>query len=300
MERFFQVLIAYTVDILPALVAGFLASGVVHELIPEKAVFERLGRGGIRPVLYTTVVGTLLPICCWGSLPIAVSLRQKGAKLGPILAFLVTTPATSVSALIVAYSIMGFHFAIYIFFAVIAMGLAVGLLGNGLRVPASPAAAEGEACGPGCCAATVSLNVKKPLSEKVKATLRYSFITLPKDIGLEIIIGMILAALVDSVMPIRHLIGNYLHGWSGYVFSVVFGVLTYLCSTASVPLVHSLVNQGLSPGAGMTLLLIGPVTSYGTLLILRKEFGSKVLAVFLIFLVITSVLLGLGFELYAL
>jgi len=296
MERFIQVLIAYTVDIVPALAAGFLVSGVVYELVPEGAVYRHLGRDGIKPVLYATVVGTLLPVCCWGSLPIAVSLRQKGAKLGPILAFLVATPATSVSALIVAYIVMGFHFAVYIFFAVIAMGLAIGLLGNSLRTPASPSAVGETACASGCCAGTVSINVKRSLAARVKAVFRYAFVTLPKDIGLEIVIGILLAALVDSFMPIRHLIENYLHGWFGYVFSVVFGVLTYLCSTASVPLVHSLINQGLTPGAGMTLLLIGPVTSYGTLLILRKEFGSKVLAVFLIFLIVASVLLGLGFE----
>ncbi|GEM_PF-2093844 len=36
-----------------------------------------------------------------------------------------------------------------------------------------------------------------------------------------------------------------------------------------------------SNGAGMTLLLVGPITSYGTILVLRKEFGSKTLLAYL-------------------
>jgi uncharacterized membrane protein YraQ (UPF0718 family) len=52
----------------------------------------------------------------------------------------------------------------------------------------------------------------------------------------------------------------------------------------------------MNSGAGMTLLLIGPVTSYGTILVLLKEYGAKVLAVFLASLIVISLLLGLGFQ----
>jgi hypothetical protein len=71
----------------------------------------------------------------------------------------------------------------------------------------------------------------------------------------------------------------------------------YICSTASVPLVDSLLKQGMNSGAAMALLLIGPVASYGTILVLRKEYGMKILAVFLTTLVMCSLLLGIGFHL---
>ena len=47
----------------------------------------------------------------------------------------------------------------------------------------------------------------------------------------------------------------------------------------------------------MTLLLIGPVTSYGTILVLRKEYGTKVLSIFLASLIAVSLLLGFGYQL---
>ena len=72
----------YLIDILPVLAIGLLLSGLIHEFIPSGWVEKHLGGGGIKPILYSTLVGTILPICCLGSLPVAVSLRQKGARLG--------------------------------------------------------------------------------------------------------------------------------------------------------------------------------------------------------------------------
>ena len=76
-----------------------------------------------------------------------MSFYKKGARLGPILAFLVATPATSVSALLVAYSVLGLKFAIYIFFAVIIMGVFVGMIGNLLTYEPKKFAKEADAKG---------------------------------------------------------------------------------------------------------------------------------------------------------
>jgi len=295
MERFIQVFLHYLYEVLPALAAGFLISGFVHEMIPEDLILKYLGKRGIVPILFSTLIGTLLPVCCWGSLPIAVSFYKKGAKLGPVLAFLVATPATSVSALLVAYSVLGPLFAVYIFFAVIIMGITIGLVGNMINIEAKNINADIEC--PHCKIDPdhASLHVKKTVSSHIVAALKYACIDLPKEIGPELFLGLVLAAMVATFMPIGHLIKLYLAGWFGYVFSVVFGIIMYICSTASVPLVDSLIKQGMSPGAGMTLLLIGPVTSYGTILVLVKEYGVRLVTVFLISLIVISVLLGAGF-----
>ena len=295
MHQFIHIFLHYLSEVIPALAVGFFISGLVHELIPEDAVLKYLGSGGIKPILYSTLIGAMLPVCCWGSLPIAVSFYKKGARLGPILAFLVATPATSISALLVAYSVLGLGFAVYIFFAVIIMGLIIGLVGNTIKY--EPKKIEGEIKCPHCESNPEHAHThKKTIQAKVLSALKYAYIDLPKEIGLELFIGLVLAAFVTTFLPIAKLIKIYLGGWFGYLFSIVFGILMYLCSTASVPLVDSLIKQGMNPGAGMTLLLIGPVTSYGTILVLRKEYGIKVLSVFLVSLVILSLLLGLGFQ----
>ncbi len=295
MTDFVHIFLHYLIEIAPALAIGFLISGFVHEIIPEDIVLKYLGNRGIKPILYSTFIGALLPVCCLGSLPIAVSFYKKGARLGPVLAFLVATPATSISAFLVAYAILGPIFAIYIFFAVIVMGLFVGLLGNMINVEPKH---RGEEIICQHCKTDpehAATHKAKTLNDRAISVLKYAFFELPKEIGLELLVGLFLAAAVATFVPIGNLVKIYLGGWFGYVFSAVFGIMTYLCSTASVPLIDSLIKQGMLPGAAMTLLLIGPVTSYGTILVLKKEYGLKVLVVFLAGLAAASVLLGLGF-----
>lgn len=48
-----------------------------------------------------------------------------------------------------------------------------------------------------------------------------------------------------------------------------------------MPLAHAFISQGMNIGAGMVLLIAGPVTSWGTLLVLRKSFGRKILILYL-------------------
>ena len=293
LNEFFFHLKHYLIEVLPALALGFFLSGLAHELIPQRWVDRNLGQPGIRPILLSTIIGTLLPICCWGSLPVAVGFYKKGARLGPVLAFLVATPATSISALVVTYRLLGPAFAVFIFFAVILMGVTIGFIGNRLKLPPMAEDEKEEPC-PECEKNEETCHVhRKGLRERTLSVLKFAYIDMPKDIGLETAIGIVVATVVAAYVPFHALIENYLVGGWGYAFSLVFGLLMYICSTATVPLADALINQGLSVGAGMVLMLAGPVTSYGTILVLRKKFGGKILFVYLAAVSIMSLLFGL-------
>ena len=279
----------YFIEVIPAVIVGFLISGIIHEFVPTKWVKKHLGSSGIKPIFYSTLIGTVLPICCWGSLPVALSFYKKGSRLGPILAFLVATPATSVSALIVSYRLLGLQFTVYIAFSVIIMGLVTGILGNAFNF--KPKKAIAEIC-PHCGEETATCVHNEGLLYRIKSVIKFAFVEMPREIGLEIIIGLILAAAVSAYVPLGTLIRLYLSGPLSYLFSVVFGLVMYFCSTASVPLIDALIKQGMNVGAALVLLLIGPVTSYGTILVLKKEFGIKLLTFFLLTISITSVILG--------
>jgi len=298
MEHFFHVLKHYLWEIIPALGLGFFLSGLIHEFIPQNWVEKNLGKGGLKPIFYATIAGTLLPICCWGALPVAVSFHKKGSRLGPVLAFLVATPATSVSALLVTYNLLGLKFAVFIFFAVIIMGMLMGVIGNmiSLKPKDQPQTnvcphCQEEKKEHACC------THKPNFSSRIKKALKFAFWDMPKDIGKETLLGIVLAALVATFVPLGVWIKNNLIGIWGYVFALIFGLAMYICSTGTVPLVDALINQGLSIGAGMTLLLVGPITSYGTILVLKKEFGMKILLVYLSFISLSSLVLGYIFSL---
>jgi len=337
LTEFLVVFIGYLVEVLPFLFIGFMLSGVIHEFVPAELVERHLGGKGIKPILYTTLAGTLLPVCCIGSLPIAVSLHRKGVRLGPVLAFLVATPATSITALLVSYGLLGLKFTIFIFFSVIFMGLIMGIVGNAIKLKTLESAKNPLSCeennfaiDPICgmnvdkcdglkteykgefnyfcsphCQTTFGKdpekyikndNSKDRIKNRLISMIRYIFLDMFREVGPEILLGLILAALVSTIAPVGEFVGNHFSGGLGYLFSLVFGLAMYICSTASVPLVHAFISQGMNIGAGMVLLIAGPVTSWGTLLVLRKSFGGNTL---ILYLTIISILaLSFGYIFY--
>ena len=329
-SQFFVVFTGYLIEVLPFLVIGFFLSGLIHEFVPGGWVERHLGGRGIRPILYSTFAGAALPICCIGSLPVAVSLHRKGARLGPVLAFLVATPATSVTALLVTYALLGLKFTVFIFFAVIAMGCVMGLVGNLIKLQPRSTASEDEeeavdpVCGMNvevgkaartehggetyyfCCTHCQQAFEASPeqyigaasrnLAHRMKHVFRYAFVDMVKEIGPELLLGLALAAVVGAVAPVGRFVGAHFSAGWGYLFSLVFGLVMYICSTASVPLVHALTSQGMSVGAAMVLLIAGPVTSWGTILVLRKQFGGRTLLTYLAVISVMALALGYTFS----
>jgi len=329
--QFVIVLRDYFLEVLPFLAVGFVLSGLIHEFVPTGWVERHLGRKGIKPLIYSTLAGTALPICCIGSLPVAVSLYQKGARLGAVLAFLVATPATSITALLVCYALLGIKFTVFMFFAVILMGLVMGLVGNLIKVKPRAFTSQNEqlaidpVCGMNveigkavkteyrgetyyfCCPHCQQTFENSPqeylgtcsknITHRLKHAFKYAFVDMVREIGPELLLGLVLAALVAAITPVGNFVGDYFSGGLGYLFSLIFGLMMYICSTASVPLVHAFVSQGMNIGAGMVLLLVGPVTSWGTILVLRKEFGGRTLAVYLLVISTIALVLGWGFSL---
>ena len=118
-----------------------------------------------------------------------------------------------------------------------------------------------------------------------------------REIEPEIFLGLVLAVLVSTITPVVEFAGNYFSGGLGYLFSLVFGLAIYICSTASVPLVHAFISQGMNIGAGMVLLITRPVASWGTLLVLRKSFGGKTLILYLTIISIFALSFGYIFYL---
>ena len=295
-HEFVQVFLMYWRELWLTLVIGFLISGFFFKFIPTSIVEKHLGEKGLRPILISSVIGTLLPVCCIGSLPIALTLRRKGATLGAVLAFMVATPATSISALIVCWKLLGLTFTAIIFIGVIVMAVLLGTVTNGIKLKEDDI--EHNDGADFCChsGTTPVRSSDMSVGQKAKEAVTYAFVTLPKEIGLEIILGIAIASFITVFEPIQHVISEYLTGLFGYVFVLIIGLVTYVCSTASVPMADAFMESGMSHGQALCYLLVGPITSYGTILVIKKDFGLRILLVYLGMICSLSLIYGLIYD----
>ena len=280
----------YLIEILPPLLIGFVISGILNQFIPKNIVEKHLSGKGLKPIFYLTFLGAILPVCCCGALPLAVTMHKRGIKLGPVLAFLVAAPATSITALLVTYRVLGIKTTVFLFCSVIILGLIIGIIGNFIKYP-SKESEEPDIC-PDCNLDEANCNCHKGTKNIIKSILKYSFIEMPREIGLMTIVGLLIAAVITTITPIGDFIRSFLDSGVSYIFALVFGVTTNFCATSIPPVVDALVRQGMNIGAGMTLLLISPITSYSMILVLSKKFGLKVVLVYLGVISITCLLMG--------
>lgn len=295
LNQFIHVFIGYIRELWFILLIGFILAGFLYKFVPTNIIEEHLGERGFRSIAVASMAGVLLPLCCMGTLPIAMTLKRKGASLGAVLAFLVATPATSVSALIVCWKLLGFTFTVFIFFAVISIALVMGIAGNRLSVPEDGVLALGQR--EKCCQSDQEADqAAQPVGAKVQEALKYAFVTLPREIGVEILLAIAVASFIVTFTPVQQFIQEYLTGFIGYGFVLLFGLFDYTCSTASVPLADAFIKSGMSYGQALCYLLVGPITSYGTILVIRKNFGWKVLWIYLGVISVMSLLWGIIYD----
>ncbi len=97
----------------PWVLLGFLFAGLMKTFIPAQAILRLVGGGNIRSILIATVIGIPLPLCSCGVIPVGMSLHEQGASRAATLAFLVATPATTVTAIIITLAMLGWQFTIF-------------------------------------------------------------------------------------------------------------------------------------------------------------------------------------------
>ncbi|MDX1600833.1 MAG: permease [Anaerolineales bacterium] len=95
-------------DFLPLLLAIFVIIGFADVLLPRELIASWLGGGtGIRGVMIGTAVGAVTPGGPFVSFPLAATLYQAGAGIGPMVAFIVSWGLLSVSRLPMELAIVG-------------------------------------------------------------------------------------------------------------------------------------------------------------------------------------------------
>ncbi len=261
----------------PYVVSGILLAVLLGRLdLPHRGI-HWLNHNGPATVLGAACLGGVSPLCTYGTVPVLVELLRSGASPGPALAFLVASSLLNPQLFILMAAGLGLPLALAQVVGVLLLSLPVGLLAQKLR--------------PGTLlnAKALSLSSPKPTSPHSHTLLR-----LTETVGLYFVVGVILAALLQMLIPpawTASLLGA--GRWYGVLLAGLLGVPLYSCGGGAVPVVAGLLAQGMSPGAALAFFLAGPATRLTSLAALGALLNRRALVAYAAYVVVGAALVGI-------
>ncbi|MCA9607882.1 MAG: permease [Myxococcales bacterium] len=254
-------LLELAIETAPALLLG-LGIGAVLTALGSKLPTRWLRSGSpLGQALRGAVVGAPLPICACGVLPLASSLRQRGAGAALVVAFLIATPELGVETFALTASFVGWPFALVRLTAAVFLAVVAALVVHRATRSSRGEDVDGEA-------------IRGEVEGSFFARTVEAFDELLYHVAPWTVVGLIAAAYVQAVLTPDELGAMRAGGLDVLVVTAV-AVPSYVCAASATPLAAVMLTKGMSPGAVLVGLLLGPATNLATIGFLRKTFGGR-------------------------
>jgi HflK protein len=266
-------------------------------------------RGRITSVLWASALGAPLPLCSCGVVPAALGLSRQGATTGATVSFLISTPETGIDSIALSYALtdplMTVFRPVAAFTTAVVAGIATNLFGRPRPAVAAGGGTDGEAATlpmPEAGTTLVDLHaaagpaIAGGRAARTRRVFSYAFRELLDETAHWLVLGIVVAAFVAVLLP-PSVIERYLSGGLVTMLAMLaIGIPLYTCASASTPVAAALVLKGLSPGAALVFLLSGPATNLGTIVMLLKFLGPRVVAIYLAAIAGVSLLAGYALD----
>jgi len=268
----------------PYLLFGFLFAGFLSVIISQELIEKNLGNNqGLFSIVKASLFGVPLPLCSCSVIPVSASLKKHGASKGAVTSFLFSTPQTGIDSIMVTYGMLGPIVALVRPLIALLTGILCGSIVYAFDRQYDDI--DTEDCHDECC---------EPLHQStIKRILNYSFITLPKDIIKPLMVGIIVAALINIYLPIT-IIDNFVgKGFLSMIIMIIIGLPLYVCATASIPIALAMMAKGVTLGAALVFLMVGPATNTTSITTMMKILGKKSTIITIGSLIIISLFFGM-------
>lgn len=276
---FIETLVTLALVSAPALFLGYFFSGLLDEFMPQG--YLRFLRSGskVQQSIRGVVVGLPMPICSCGVIPLYYRLIQKGVPPAAAIAFLIATPELGIDAFLLSFPLLGFEMTFTRLIAAGILALAVAILMGRVMVQ-TPISADEHVH-----------ETTRPLRERIQRALFSGFRENVDHTGPWLLLGLIVAA---SVQPLFAAISDNLPGGALQVVAFsLLGIPFYVCAAGATPIVAVMLASGVSPGAALAFLLIGPATNLTTFGTLSQLHGAKAAWIFSVSMAGLAIVMGL-------
>ena len=116
--------------VLFCLVPAFFIAGAIANFISQEAVIKYFGDGTTKWLSYAvaSVSGSVLAVCSCTVLPLFAGIWQKGAGIGPAVAFLYSGPAINILAIILTARVLGWQLGLARALGAVLFSVVIGLI----------------------------------------------------------------------------------------------------------------------------------------------------------------------------
>lgn len=243
--------------------------------------------------------GAITPFCSCSSIPVFLGFTSAGIPVGITMSFLITSPLINEVAVLLLLGLLGWKFTMLY----VVVGMLVGILGGffldaikaerWLQSFAAKALEKGQQVTTTANGSPVSLSLKE----------RHSF---AKEEMLEIfgrvwkwvIIGVGLGAALHGFVPdgwIKEHLGN--GQWWSVPAAVLLGIPLYSNATGVIPVMESLIKQGLPIGTTLAFCMSTVAASFPEFILLKQVMQWRLLAILFLVLLVAFTLIGWIFNL---
>jgi len=274
----------------PYIVLGFIIAGILKFCVPQNILQKHLGSRSSASLLKAVGIGSILPLCSCGTIPLGIGLFRSGAAIGNIFAFMTSTPILSPVLVALSLSFLGVKLTVTFILVAVFGSFTIGFIGNRLFKNSN------DQSQPDCCDKQFNPNNEnnKQPKNKLYQIVKWSFFDLGADVSVDVAIGLSIAALLLSFLPME-----WISSWLGQqdfytlFYVILLGIPVYACSIPSIPVVQGLLLLGATPGAAIAYMIAGPATNLGELNAIRNSMGLKPAVYYTIALIVLALVAGL-------
>lgn len=300
-------------DLWPFYLGGVFFAAFIKTFKWDRRIRASLVRHSRAAVVVATAAGLISPLCSCGILPVVIALSAAGVPLAPVLALLITSPLMSPDAFLITVGQLGWTYALWKIAAATVVGLAAGfgalwlsrrgiLTGTSFRVEKMYGA--GGKVRPGFEEIVVAgcfAHAGEPGGVVDRESRFVFFLERFRDMALMVgkflVAALLIQAAVTYYVPqnvIEPLLGR--ESALSVLFAAVLAVPLPLHQVAAPSVIKGLLVSGMSPGAAMTMLVGGPVTSIPALSALLGVYDRRAFVLYLGLGVAAAVAAGFLFQ----
>ena len=289
LEQTFRTFLHLLAESIPLFLLGAIVGAALEAWLKPEWVTRWID-GGHRSLAAAAVAGAVLPGCAMSTMPLAQSLRRRGAAVGTLTAFIMIAPILSPHTIVLTATLVSLPMAVGRVVLSIAVSLGLGALlnamerrGRGIPVAEADLDSSLTACcstvaEDDCCDATADQLADASSWRRFVAQLLANLRSLtPYLLG-----GLFAAALISAMIPAETLQLYLRGGWTAYVFAALAAFPVYVCDGGEIPLTRALLEMGVGPGPAFCFMLASVGTCVPTIAMATRVVGLFATVAYLI------------------